>query len=131
MMSLVVHLLMCRYSCSTFSTKSAIRICVVLNEPGSVEMLALYGRVAAEEPESEVSDLDTETESEVSEDEEFSATPPTSLSSNKKLEWTKSEKPARARREQIAGHVPLRLATKPRFPARRPPHAPRDQLRAA
>ena len=89
MMSLVVHLLMkCRYSCSTFSTKSAIRICVVLNEPGSVEMLRLYNRVAGEEPESEVSDVDMDTESEVSEDEEFSATPPAFLSSDKQLEWT-------------------------------------------
>ncbi len=88
MMSLVIHLLVCRYSCSKFSTKSAIRICMALEEPRLVEMLGLYDRIAGEETESEVSDLEPETDSEVSENQEFSATPPTSLSSNEKLEWT-------------------------------------------
>ena len=88
MMSLVVHVLMCRYSCSTFSTKSAIRICVALGEPGSLEMLGLYDRIAREETESEVSVRITDTESEVFENEEFSATPPSSLSWDKKLEWS-------------------------------------------
>ena len=50
-------------------------------------MLDLYDRVAREETKSEVSDRVTETESEVSENQEFSATPPSSLSRNKKLDW--------------------------------------------
>ncbi len=87
-MQIVTHILMCRYSCSTFSTKSAIRICMALEEPRSVEMLGPYDRIAGEETESEVSDLEPETDSEVSENQEFSATPPNSLSSNEKLGWT-------------------------------------------
>ena len=68
-MRLVTHLLtFCdqHSSLSTFSTMSAIHICTLFDEPGSIKMLECYIRVARENPHIMASNLDNDTDSEVS-----------------------------------------------------------------
>lgn len=66
-MQLVTHLLTCCGNPSSLlSTKTAINICMVLDEPGPNKMLDTYTRVFGNEIDTEVSDLDSEMDSEVS-----------------------------------------------------------------
>ncbi|CAD6590018.1 MAG: hypothetical protein ASARMPRED_004522 [Alectoria sarmentosa] len=68
-MRLVTHLLTFydqHSSLSTFSTMSAIHICMLFDEPGSIKMLECYIRVARENPDAVASNLDNDTDSEVS-----------------------------------------------------------------
>lgn len=67
-MRLITHLLtLCDQppSLHTFSTISAIRICIVLDDSETIEMLETYIRVAGDDNEIEGSDLSDDTESEV------------------------------------------------------------------
>ena len=74
-MMLVTHLLTSRShnpTFPTFSTLSAIRICMLLDEPGSIQMLQCYLRAADEDLELALSDLDTDTESDSDTDSDVS-----------------------------------------------------------
>lgn len=75
-MMLVTHILTSRHhnpTYPTFSSLSAIRICMLLDEPGSIQMLQCYLRGAVEDLElSDLdnvtdADIDTDTDSEISE----------------------------------------------------------------
>ena len=68
---LVTHILtFCDRPFSTFSTKSAIRVCMLLDPSGSLEMFESYLRVANEEAEDESSDHDSDMDTEGTGDRE-------------------------------------------------------------
>ena len=68
---LVTHILTsCDHPLSTFSTNSAIRVCVLLDPSGSLEMFESYLRVANEEADDESSDHDSHMDTEGTGDRE-------------------------------------------------------------
>lgn len=88
-MRLVTHLLtLCDggRGLLTFSTESAVHICVALDELGP-EILESYDRVAAEGADGELSDSDEE-DLPPPRMQRFPATPPYWLSADAKREWT-------------------------------------------
>ena len=66
-MRVVTHVLTsCDEDVATFSNKSAIHLCMVFDEPGSIKMLETFLRLAEDDTESEVCTLDNDIDSDIS-----------------------------------------------------------------
>ncbi|KAL9062870.1 MAG: hypothetical protein Q9161_009718 [Pseudevernia consocians] len=113
-MRVVTHVLTsCDEDVATFSNKSAIHLCMVFDEPGSIKMLETFLRLAEDDTLSEgdheqnerdkegighgndnhVStahnkDMKSEQRTRPPKNQEFPATPPASLSAYQQAEWT-------------------------------------------